>query len=751
MPIDIPSDKINSSTPPRSNNVEANATAKINTKQGSSSDGAILRAVVTEVINASQQKAQAQSIAVNAQAQKALYEAIITLNQTQTKTTSTSTSSVPPTTQLDAEAIQQITLGKPVAVRVQTNAQLEVGQQLKVQLQGQALKLMQIAPPDLKGVLQHFIRQEVNQQNSYALLLSKLMSIAQAIRQSNAQVVSSSTANTSTSASNTNPSGPNTANQNVANPNTIGTANQKAISNQALVKNANSQINNTQLATTNTTQTISATSQAAIASNEPPNVKALKPAIDRFMQALPNLKMVTNSEGLKQAIKNSGVFFEKNLLNPDLATTKPTATKPILAGSAKGPNPALLIQQIKQQIKQLKIAIQSQAVTTNDSSKALIAQSNLSTDLKLNLLTLQRQLESLEKQINTSIVKNKSTASETPAASSTNKTSDNVPTTKTNSPENALNADAKNIKGEKTQAMADNQGIKAAQKLDNALQANPDAKAKQVNEQKVIESLARENIARDNISRENIAKDNAAIANLAKAGSPVYQRPTPSQTPTQASNANVAHNSSSTSNDSAKQKSITDLIIQPPLPGKPLIQTQAIRPQSLAKESLADALISVLIKHTKEATSRLNLHQLTSVAESTRQDGGPPQTNLSFELPVVNGNDLALFQFRIQEEELEGHESKESQGKEKKWVVHMGFDLEGLGPMYCQITLIGISASVTFWAEEKATVSHSKQQLDDLREKLSNLGVNVKEIQCLEGSPPTDQSGIKQTLIDIET
>ncbi|PIE42648.1 MAG: hypothetical protein CSA49_00095 [Gammaproteobacteria bacterium] len=595
MPIDIPPDKIN--LPPARATAAADAVKAVTRPVLDTSTA--IKAVVSEVIQHSATKAQNNS-----------YDALLTLNPDRRLLAGQG-----PLTQINNETAQQIIQGSRVQIRVQTQAPLKIGQQLIVQIQGQALKLLEIAPPDLQTTLKHFIRHEVNQQSSYTSLLSKLMGIAQAIKAQNTLVKSG---------------------QPVSQPASMAPKNTNAPVGQGLKTTVDFQ--------------------------------SVEKAATRFIESLPQKAEVSTAPGLKAAIRNSGVFYENTI-----ATSEPARQQPAKADSNE------LIQQIKQQIKTLKAAV-----------------------------------------------------SETP--------------NKGNSPESAARTGQKTLAENHQPAPA-----KAEQPLSGNVRR--DLKFNLLNLQKQLEKLEQPGKP----APDKGAALDSRLTSLPRPLSPVYQRPLIATPPTQQGSAvnssSGAYAISDKEADSAVQgkSSFTKLLIHPPLPGGINVQAQAVRPQTGIKESLADALVSVLIKNTKEAISRLNLHQLSNLTDTARQESATAQTSLSFELPVLSNTGLALFQFRIQEEENDNSNTTDPADLKRKWVVHMGFDLEGLGAMYCQITLVGVSASVTFWAEEKATVNRSQQHLDELRGNLTNLGVTIKDMQCIEGSPPTDQSGIKQTLIDIET
>ncbi|MCG8316207.1 MAG: flagellar hook-length control protein FliK [Pseudomonadales bacterium] len=686
MPIDIPSDKSNpavSSKATRSGNetsgTERSAPLETTEKiapqsQKLSREQALqmIKAIVIEV------NTKTSSIATS----KQQYEATIQVNPKQTSSLVAPKSNSQPVVQLDARTLQRISQGQTLDIRVSTAAPLKVGHRLQVQMAGNGIRLLEIAPASLRGTLNHFIRHEINQQNSYTHLLAKLISLA-------------TTNNTDT-------------------PVTDGTTATKR-SSAHLAPTAKGGLS-PHFAASNPIATKQVTGSSS----------ALITRLARdFIQSMPQAAQVSTAQGLKSAIKNSGLFYENNVTK----VTSPSPTKTL--------NPAELTNQIKQQIKALQAALSFKPVAeqgaSSPNSKPL--QDLIQLDVKAKLLTLQQQL----KQIN-------QVSSSTDATRSTTKSADKPPSVATaTTPSSKLSNQA----DQKLASTAHTTSVGAtptAPAIKNSLQKNLDDGDLLNPKNNTIEKPA-------NSGRKH---DQA----LHRESPLVYQKPTTNPVmrssqagAVQAPTVNTPTFSGSQPTPGSVKPGVdySQMTLQPPLPGLFNVHAQSIRPQQINKESLADALISVLIKHTKEATSRLNLHQLASLADMTRMDSGPQQISLSFELPILQGNELALFQFRIHEEDSDHEDKKNNTAQEKKWVVHMGFDLAGLGAMYCQVTLVGVNADVTFWAEQSQTVAESQNHLKELRQNLSNLGVTVKEMQCIQGSPPTDQSGIKQTLIDIET
>ena len=193
--------------------------------------------------------------------------------------------------------------------------------------------------------------------------------------------------------------------------------------------------------------------------------------------------------------------------------------------------------------------------------------------------------------------------------------------------------------------------------------------------------------------------------------------------------------------------STSETLLLPPLPGQIQVQAQPQVSPTIKGNEMADALVSILLKQVKGAIARVTLHQMAS--QTQRQEGQTGNTLLSFELPFLHNNQANVMQFKI-EEELEQKKPGEKQ-QEKRWVVQMGFDIEGLGPMLCQINLVKHSASVSFWAEWENTLSHTKAHVDYLQTALQEMGLKVEKLQGHLGIPTKEKARLTNQLVDIKT
>lgn len=199
---------------------------------------------------------------------------------------------------------------------------------------------------------------------------------------------------------------------------------------------------------------------------------------------------------------------------------------------------------------------------------------------------------------------------------------------------------------------------------------------------------------------------------------------------------------------SAASKPAADIPeLMPPLPGQVVVQAQPRARPSVKDGDLADALVRTLLAQVRGALARVTLHQLSS--HSQRQDSATP-TSLSFEIPFLHQQQIEVFQFRI-DEETPPQDNAGGKPLAKRWVVQMGFDIDGLGPMFCQLSLTGNAMAVQFWAAWEQTLNSTRAHFGFLEKSLQDMGIRVEKIQAQLGMPEIDRTGVRNQLVDVKT
>ena len=116
-------------------------------------------------------------------------------------------------------------------------------------------------------------------------------------------------------------------------------------------------------------------------------------------------------------------------------------------------------------------------------------------------------------------------------------------------------------------------------------------------------------------------------------------------------------------------------------------------------------------------------------------------------LLVLHQQQLQLIEFIIDKEEVEN-----AQGDKKlHWFINLHFELPVLGKMSIEIAMLDNECSTTFWSESRTALSQISQHIQPLRERLTEQGILVNDIQSRYGTLAKRKVNIEQRLVDITT
>ncbi|MDG1582456.1 flagellar hook-length control protein FliK [Pseudomonas sp. GOM6] len=184
--------------------------------------------------------------------------------------------------------------------------------------------------------------------------------------------------------------------------------------------------------------------------------------------------------------------------------------------------------------------------------------------------------------------------------------------------------------------------------------------------------------------------------------------------------------------------------------GQPSQRQQAMSfplPSRLLQAMDQEADLETLLKLAAAAVSRLQTHQLASLAQTQITPEGNLLTTWQLEVPMRNQQDVVPLQIKLQREESEAQSRKEQ--KETLWRIELAFDLDPLGPLQVQAQLVRGSLSSQLWAERAETARLVDAELDNLRQRLQAAGLEVGELSCSQGMPPQGpKTHLEQRWVD---
>ncbi len=401
-----------------------------------------------------------------------------------------------------------------------------------------------------------------------------------------------------------------------------------------------------------------------------------------FIKQLPTTKQLSTAEGVKSAIKNSGLLLEKNLKDIITNNTASIIKKDLKSLLINFKNALSKEQSTTQQTTKLQNnPIQQETKLQNSSTQQTIKlQSSLTQQPQTNKLPPQQPLikasisntqakTPLDNQvIQTNTIKNTEQVKQEAAlqikTNSENKTINTTQAT-TKSVENI----AQQIKIEQTQ-----QAIKVISQQHKII---PKELTKVTTQKPLVQSLLQQPITNTPQISKTVPTYNKEFGNIKHALDFVATKTDP------------------------KQSNVTPRI-----------------------SSLVD-MIDNLVKSVDSAISRTQLHQLNTLQE---QDNG--KLAWSMEIPAQDGEDIHLIQMRYEKEQATEQEA------DAVVTVNLAIELESLGPIHARITLISENIGVVLWAERDDTYEITRQNVNKLQENLQKSGFKSENIACHQGKPP---------------
>jgi hypothetical protein len=141
--------------------------------------------------------------------------------------------------------------------------------------------------------------------------------------------------------------------------------------------------------------------------------------------------------------------------------------------------------------------------------------------------------------------------------------------------------------------------------------------------------------------------------------------------------------------------------------------------------------------------------QLQQSDSNVANNPNPTTTQNQQWLPLLihHQQQLQLIEFFIDKEE-----KKNAQGEKKNhWFINLHFDLPTLGELGIEISMFENECNTIFWSESSSTLSQVSQHVQPLRERLTEQGIIVSDVQSRHGTLSKRKHNIEQRLVDIET
>jgi len=116
-------------------------------------------------------------------------------------------------------------------------------------------------------------------------------------------------------------------------------------------------------------------------------------------------------------------------------------------------------------------------------------------------------------------------------------------------------------------------------------------------------------------------------------------------------------------------------------------------------------------------------------------------------LLINHQQQLQLIEFYIDKEEKQNGQGE----KKNHWFINLHFDLPQLGKLGIEISMFENECNTTFWSESPSTLSQLSQHIKPLRQRLTEQGIVVTDVQSRHGTLVRRKHNIQQRLVDIKT
>ncbi|KAA1175199.1 flagellar hook-length control protein FliK [Marinobacter salinexigens] len=197
-----------------------------------------------------------------------------------------------------------------------------------------------------------------------------------------------------------------------------------------------------------------------------------------------------------------------------------------------------------------------------------------------------------------------------------------------------------------------------------------------------------------------------------------------------------------------------------PLTSSDLVQAPLQFPQAMANTQTASAgseptTVAQTLRLLAGMLNRITVNQLHSQVLSARVggDAGPaPASTLLIELPwLTPQNEPRTAQLRIEQHDRDtGRGRSTPRAARSEWRLSLAMDLDSAGQLHFDVSLRQQNVSARVWAERQETLRQVNEELPLLRRSLTDLGLEVTDLECRRGRPQGAPTRLEHRLVDTK-
>lgn len=161
---------------------------------------------------------------------------------------------------------------------------------------------------------------------------------------------------------------------------------------------------------------------------------------------------------------------------------------------------------------------------------------------------------------------------------------------------------------------------------------------------------------------------------------------------------------------------------------------------------------AALLRTLQNILGHIEREQIQQMQQSEGNQANTPnlqatQNQQWLPLMINHHQQLQLIEFFIDKEEKQGTNGE----KKNHWFINLHFDLPILGAMGIEIAMFENECSTVFWSESRSALNQISHSIQPLRERLTEQGIIVSDIQSRYGKLEKRKNNIQQRLVDIST
>jgi hypothetical protein len=191
-----------------------------------------------------------------------------------------------------------------------------------------------------------------------------------------------------------------------------------------------------------------------------------------------------------------------------------------------------------------------------------------------------------------------------------------------------------------------------------------------------------------------------------------------------------------------------------PLASPELVQTPLQFPNTFPPpppQASAEPTVGQMLRLLAGMLNRITVNQLHSQILSTRTtaEAPTPVSTMLLELPwLTPNNEPRIAQLRIEQDTADSGQQTSGKPRATEWRLSLAMDLDEAGPLHFDVSLRQDQVSAQVWAEKQATLRQVREDLPQLRKGLSDIGLDVVDLECRRGTPSSASTRLEHRLVD---